>query len=170
MNNNYNNINLNPCYISGFVDAEACFHISIVDNAELRTGKSVRAMFQIALHNKDKALLYLIQKYFGVGVIIQRNDGAYYYKVSQVKDLMIILTHFNKYPLVTQKAADLELFKQVVVIMNRREHLTAEGLQEIVNLKASMNRELLPDKLLSEFPKSGTVNRAIINPLIYDPE
>lgn len=152
------------------MDAEGCFHISIVDNAELRTGKSVRAMFQITLHNKDKALLYLIQKYFGVGEVIQRNDGPFYYKVSQVKDLMVILAHFNKYPLVTQKAADLELFKQVVVIMARREHLTAKGLQEIVNLKASINLELLPDKLVSVFPKPGTISRPIINPLIYDPE
>jgi hypothetical protein len=80
------------------------------------------------------------------------------------------LAHFKKYPLVTQKAADLELFKQVVVIMARREHLTAKGLQEIVNLKASMNFELLPEKLFSEFPMSGTISRAIINPLIYDPE
>jgi hypothetical protein len=57
------------------------FHISILDNAELRTGKSVRAMFQITLHNRDKALLGLIQKYFGVGEVKQRNDGAFYYKV-----------------------------------------------------------------------------------------
>lgn len=152
------------------MDAEGCFHVSIVDRAELKTGKSVRTIFQISLHKKDKALLYLIQKYFGVGEVIERNDGAFYYRVSQVKDLMVVLAHFNKYPLLTQKGADLELFKQIVDKKTRKEHLTLKGLQEIVNLKASMNFEVLPDKLLSAFPKTAAESRPIINPVIYDPE
>jgi hypothetical protein len=61
-----NNNNLNPNFVSGFIDAEGCFHVSIVDRAELKTGKSVRVVFQISLHKKDKALLDLIRNYFGV--------------------------------------------------------------------------------------------------------
>jgi len=57
-----NNINLNPNYVSGFVDGEGCFHVSIVDRPELKAGKSVRVVFQISLHKKDKALLDLIKK------------------------------------------------------------------------------------------------------------
>jgi hypothetical protein len=83
---------------------------------------------------------------------------------------MLVLAHFEKYPLLTQKGADLELFKQTVEKMNRKEHLTTEGLQEIVNLKASMNFEVLSDKLLSAFPNTVTVSRPNINPVIYDPE
>jgi len=154
-----NNNKLNPNYVSGFTDAEACFHVSIVDREEFKVGKSVRAIFQISLHKKDKALLYLIQDFFGVGTIIERTDGAFYYRVSQIQDLMLVLAHFDKYPLLTQKGADLELFKQIVDKMNRKEHLTAEGLQEIANLKASMNFGL------------ETVEKPIIkDPVIYDPE
>jgi hypothetical protein len=58
------NNNLNPNFLSGFVDAEGCFHISIVDRAELKTGKSVRVIFQISLHKKDKALLDQIRNSF----------------------------------------------------------------------------------------------------------
>jgi len=54
MNNNNKN-NLNPNFVSGF--AYGCFHVSIVDKAELKAGKSVRVLFQISLHKKDKALL-----------------------------------------------------------------------------------------------------------------
>jgi hypothetical protein len=35
-----------------------------------------------------------------------------------------ILPHFKKYPLLTQKRADFELFKQIVFMMNNKEHLT----------------------------------------------
>lgn len=165
------NIKLNPSYVSGFVDAEGCFHVSIVDRPELKTGKSVRVIFQISLHKKDKALLDLIRDYFGVGVVKDRKDGAFYYKVSQVQDLMLVLAHFEKYPLLTQKGGDLELFKQIVEKMSCKEHLTMEGVQEIVNLKSSMNFGVLSDNLLSAFPNTEAVSRPIIkDPVIYDPE
>lgn len=45
-------------------------------------------LFQISLHRKDKVLLDQIKDFFGVGQVIDRNDGAFYYKVSQIKDLM----------------------------------------------------------------------------------
>jgi len=104
-------------------------------------------LFQISLHRKDKALLDQIKDFFGVGVVIDRNDGAFYYKVSQIKDLMLIINHFDMYPLLTEKRADFELFKQIVDIISRKEHLSEKGLQKIVNIKASMNFEKLSDNL-----------------------
>lgn len=157
--------------MSGFIDAEGCFHVSIIDRGELKAGKSVRVMFQISLHKKDKALLDLIRDYFGVGMVIDRKDDVFYYKVSGIQDLMHILAHFEKYPLLTQKGADLELFKQIVEKMIRKEHLTAKGMQEIVNLKASMNFEVLSDKLLSAFPDTVAVSRPIVKDTVtYNPD
>jgi len=45
----------------------------------------------------------------------------------------------EKYPLLTQKAADFLLFKKAVELVNNKAHLTVEGVKEIVNIKASMN-------------------------------
>jgi hypothetical protein len=69
----------------------------------------------------------------------------------------------DKYPLVTQKWADFELFKQVVDLLNRKEHLTIEGLQQIVSIKATMNRGL-SDVLKKAFPiqKIITVQRPVV--------
>jgi hypothetical protein len=65
----------------------------------------------------------------------------------------------------------LELFKQTIEKINRKEHLTTEGLQKIVNLKASMNFEVLSDNLLSAFPNTVAVSRPTVkDPVIYDPE
>ena len=84
---------------------------------------------------------------------------------------MLILAHFEKYPLLTKKGVDLELFKQIIEKINRKEHLTMDGLQEIVNLKASMNFGVLSDNLLSAFPNTVAEIRSIIkDPLIYNPD
>jgi hypothetical protein len=96
---------------------------------------------KIVLHQKDEALLKLIKAFFGVGNISKRDDYIEYV-VTSVKDILIIVNHFSKYPLVTQKKADYELFKQAYNLVSRKEHLTAEGLGKIVSIRASMNNGL----------------------------
>lgn len=165
----YNSNLINPGFISGFIDAEGCFHISVVEHKNLKIGYSVRVIFQISLHEKDKALLDSIKDYFGVGKVIARKDGVYYYQVTQIKDLILILDHLAKYPLITQKRIDCELFKQVVYLMIEQKHLTKEGLAKIVNIKAAMNFKVLSDKLLSNFSDVKPVERPVVKDIeIYD--
>ena len=51
----------------------------------------------------------------------------------------VIISHFDKYPLITQKRADFELFKQAFKIVLDKKHLTKEGLCKIIAIKMSMN-------------------------------
>ena len=74
----------------------------------------------------------------------------------------VILPHFDKYPLKTQKLADYLLFKEVVIMMKRGEHLTSSGLKVIMNIRASMNRGLTP-ALKEAFPDYLPVNRPLID-------
>ena len=67
------------------------------------------------------------------GNIRKHGKDSIQYRVSSIKDLKVIIDHFDKYPLITQKLADYLLFKQFVEILSRKEHLTKEGLQQIVN-------------------------------------
>ena len=57
--------------------------------------------------------------------------------------------------------ADFLLFKKAVKLIENKDHLTIDGLNQIVNLKASMNRGL-SDMLKSEFPNNIPVIRPII--------
>jgi len=104
----------------------------------------VKAVFEIHLHIKDKALLEMIQASLGgVGNITTR-DNQVSFKV-YYKDLAVLIDHLGNYPLITKKRSDFELFKRVLQLMNRQEHLTSEGLREIVSIKASMNKGLSED-------------------------
>jgi len=103
----------------------------------------------------------------GVGSVrILKSQNAINYTVSRIGDLNnVIISHFIKYPLISQKRADFELFKSIVEIMNRKGHLTLEGLQEIVNIRASINLGL-SEELKAEFPDVIAVQR----PLVQLPE
>ena len=101
----------------------------------------MKASIRIALHLKDLALIKQIQLFFGVGSInISKRDNQAVYSVTSVKYLInVIIPHFGKYPLITQKRADFILFKLAVEMINRKEHLTEEGIRKIVSIKAAMN-------------------------------
>lgn len=58
------------------------------------------------------------------------------FRVSSIKDLKMIIKHFDSYPLITNKQADFLLFKQAVNLIENKEHLTHKGLLELVGIKA----------------------------------
>ena len=64
----------------------------------------------------------------------------------------VIIPHFNKYPLISQKRKDFELFKLGLDLINKKEHTTMEGLAKLVAIKSSMNNLSLPDQLKASFP------------------
>jgi hypothetical protein len=67
------------------------------------------------------------------------------------------------YPLLTQKAADFNLFVQIVQLMNKGAHLNLNhaGLQQIANIKASLNKSI-SDFVLSKFHIINPVKRETI--------
>ena len=112
----------------------------------------MRLSFEINLNEKDIAILVQIKIFFRVGSIdYNKKTKSFLFRVNSQKDLIIIIDHFEKYPLITQKQTDFKLFQQVYYLMLRGEHLTQAGLQEIIAFRASVNRGL-SQKLLSVFP------------------
>jgi|SRR5260221_6592546 hypothetical protein len=69
-------------------------------SSKYRLGYQVQAIFKISLHNKDYDLLCQIQDYFGVGSITKHGSTTLQYTVKSLKDLSIIISHFDKYPLI----------------------------------------------------------------------
>ena len=155
-------VKLNPYYITGFVDGEGSFIVTINPHTGYRTGYRVKATFSIGLHKRDLALLQWIQQFLGVGSIANLSLNGIIYRVSDLKELNVIISHFDKYPLLTKKQADFLLFKQVISLMEQGEHLSTEGLNKILSLKASMNLGL-SDQLDRAFPGIVPVMRPVLN-------
>lgn len=102
----------------------------------------------------------LIKTSLGVGQISKHGRDSIELRVSSVKDLLVIIDHFDKYPLITQKLADYILFKRVLELMNRQEHLILEGLNKVVAIKASVNKGL-SSELNKAFPDIIPVQKTV---------
>jgi len=144
---------LNPNWVTGFVDAEGCFMINITKRETNRMGWQIRPCFQIKLHHRDKELLMKIKYFFNeIGSISFSNDNGVMYRVNKLDDIInIIIPHFDKYPLITQKQSDYKTFKNIVELINKGEHLNENGIIKIINLKTVLNKGL-SEKLRINFP------------------
>ena len=92
--------------------------------------------------NEDRSqVLHMIETYFGCGSI--RSDPGDKTVKWEVRSLGLLLSrvipHFREWPLLSAKQADFESFASVCERMDRRAHLTGDGLIEIVKIVAEMN-------------------------------
>jgi hypothetical protein len=161
MNNTYKN--LDPNWITGFTDAEGCFYINIYKSKNSKNNWGVCASFGIMLHIKDKDILLNIKSFFdGIGNI-HYSKNVCVYRVNKLQDIInLIIPHFDKYSLITQKQSDFLLFKEIVYLMLNKEHLNKNGLLKILNLKASLNRGI-PESLSYLFPDIIKVKKPCVN-------
>ncbi len=161
---------LNDFWIVGFTDGEGCFHISINKIPGMSLGWQVLPEFRIVQHEKDEKLLYKIKEYFGFGdVKINRTDfhgTRKEFRVRGLENLNKIVEFFNKNKLNTSKRKDFEIFSEVINLMNKKEHLTKEGLDKIAKLISEMNRKPKINYLKSsETIRSSLREQDIVRPL-----
>lgn len=162
--NNHHLSYVKPEVWSGLIDGEGSFSIIIVKSKIRKLGWRAELRFQIGLHTKDINLLYYLQEHLqGVGSInLSRDKNIVNYSINSLKGWELLISHLDKYPLCTQKHADYLLFKKAFALVKEKLHLTIQGLNEIVNIKASMNLGL-SQVLKSEFPKYFPVERPQLN-------
>ena len=158
------NKKLNNWWITGLIDAEGSFGVNLTKNNTRKLGYIIAVYIELGMNYKDKTLIYKIKDAFNSGNIFYNpNDKTYKWKVSDVNQISNkIIPHFKKYFLLTQKRADFEIFAKVINIIETKEHLTLKGLQEIINLKASLNLGL-SDKLKKNFPNTIPVFKSKIS-------
>jgi hypothetical protein len=110
---------MDPWFVTGFVDAEGSFLISIFKDKDYKTGWRVKLNFCITLHKKDKVILEDIQFTLGAGRIYKHDELACQWIVSSKEDFIQIIKHFDKYKLLTQKQADYELWKKAFNLIQK---------------------------------------------------
>ena len=128
-------------WVVGFVDGEGCFYVGINSQPEMKTGYQVLPEFTVVQHKQDVQLLYALKEFFGCGVVRQNHGDRRAYRVRGVEHLQErIIPFFEKHSLKTKKHLDFLKFRKVLMMMQRNEHLTLEGIEKIRQIASEMNR------------------------------
>ena len=130
-----------PSYISGYVDGEGCFSVSISPRRTLLVGWEVRPSLSVSQNADRSEVLLAIQRYFGCGTLRpDRSDRTLKWEVRSLPVLIErVVPHFETHPLLSGKRTDFELFAGICRRMVRGRHREPAGLKEIVMMASRMN-------------------------------
>jgi hypothetical protein len=138
-------LELDPRWVTGFVDGEGCFSVSIHRNLNARStgGWQLHPVFHVYQHARHRAVLEALIPLFGCGRLRPKgpNSSVWTFAVDSLKDLdEHVLPFFERYPLVV-KAGDFGRFAAIVRSMRRKEHLAHDGFERLVRLAFAMNAD-----------------------------
>ena len=128
-------------YITGYVDGEGCFSVTFNRRPAMNTGWELRPSFSVSQNEDRRQVLDKIREYFGCGYIRRDySDKTVKFEIRDHKELMTkVIPHFQKYPFISAKQKDFNLFVRICGMVDARKHLTRNGFVEIVELAYQMN-------------------------------
>ena len=143
-------------YISGYVDGEGCFTVTFNKRTKAKLGWELRPSFSVSQNEDRRQVLDLMREYFGCGHIRRDYaDKTVKFEIRDHNDLEKVIIHFDRFPLLSKKQQDFQLFKQVWRIIKSGRHLHKDGFAEIVNLAYQMNgsgkRKRVKEEILNSF-------------------
>src|ERR1700730_4809043 len=141
-------------WVTGFLDGEGCFSISLVrqphraNRVGYRTGYQLTHEFAVTQGAKSLQCLEALQTYFGVGAVYantrydNHHETLHRFVVRKRSDLSgVVIPFFREYPLRTAKRTDFDKFAYCVEQMEHGRHLTRSGLADLVEIVATMNHQ-----------------------------
>lgn len=133
---------LNPHYVVGFIDGEGSFSVSIGRHKTLARKLEVRPEFEIELRADDKKILERVAVTIGCGKIYDCSYERYgwyphvKYKITNTIDMEKYLFPFlDRYQLQAKKAKSYKFFREIVLMVRSKKHLTDAGFNKIVKLR-----------------------------------
>lgn len=138
---------LSPEYVCGFIDGEGSFSISIGKHKTLKRGFEVRPEFEIELRADDQEILERILITIGCGRIYDCSYERYgwyphsKYKITSIWDMKNTLFPFlDAHPLQAKKAKSYLLFREIVLMVCDKRHLSDDGFHKITALRDELRK------------------------------
>ena len=130
-------------YLYGLIDGEGMFHVGIVPSPFTRLGWQVIYLFKVAQNPIGETVLRSLQERLGCGTIAPNakaggRDRTLKYVVRDLENLTERVVPFCDGKLVVKREA-FNRFKDVLARVRGGDHLTAQGLLEIVDIAYAMN-------------------------------
>jgi LAGLIDADG endonuclease len=152
-------------YLAGFTDGEGSFNVSFRPRKDYPIPWKISLSFNVS--QKDRVILALFKRHLGCGTLRSRPDGVWYYETTNLTALREhVIPFFERFPFLSaKKKRDFVKFKQIVALVKRGEHLKADGIRKILEIREGMNdggkrRHSHADILATLTESSETIRRA----------
>lgn len=144
INNKLSLFSLNDSWLAGFTDASAarCFNVNIFKRPETKTGYRICLRFILDQKNGFD-VLDKIRILFGSGRVnlqgTSQTNNVFRYQTDSFKSVLILKNYFNIHCLKSKKYESYLNWLKVHDIIQKKEHLTLTGLNNIRKIKKTIN-------------------------------
>lgn len=126
-------------YLAGFTDGEGSFNVTFRERKDYKIPLKISLCFNIS--QKDPVILSLFKKHLQCGSMRVRQDGVWYYEVNNFNSICEnVIPFFKRFGFLSaKKKRDFAKFVQISQIISDEDHLTYEGILEILEIRKEMN-------------------------------
>ncbi len=138
--------NLNNYWLAGFADADSSFQIKIIPichtqkPVEVTEHKKFEVRLNFQIDKKKNDLLILIKQFLGGNIGYRKNQDTYYYGSTSFGSAKKVINYFDRYHLLSSKYINYLKWRKAYIHIQNKEHLSNTGLEKIINLKSTMNK------------------------------
>jgi hypothetical protein len=124
------------------MSGDGCFFVAIHKSDTHKTGYRIGLEISFSQHSRDEILFNKIKNVLECGFIHNYSKGnAILLRIRKFEDIYNkIIPIFNKYKIEGIKSLDYLDFCLVAELINKKAHLTLEGLEKICKIKFNMNK------------------------------
>ena len=117
--------------------------VEIVKSKTNKIEDSVSLRFMISKHSREEQLMLNLIHSLNCGKL-NKNNNCLNLTIRRFGDIdKILIPFFQKYPIIGQKSLDFQDFCRASKLINRKDHLTIEGLKNLIEIKNGMNTRRL---------------------------
>nr|YP_009493157.1 LAGLIDADG endonuclease [Ganoderma leucocontextum]AWJ63952.1 LAGLIDADG endonuclease [Ganoderma leucocontextum] len=132
---------MNINWLCGFMSADGHFGLNIRRHIKFILGANCEPIITISQDGVSLITLECIATFLGVGKVIKDspNRTTYAYYLTSVKNINLFIRKIEGVDILGAKALDFVDFCKGMEIINKKEHLTKEGINELKPLSSQMN-------------------------------
>lgn len=140
---------LENAWLAGFIDADGSFDLRVSQQSEGAAKNRVAARFRLEQRKVDpgsgvsySSVLGSIRNVFDVSLKTSvHNIKVEYYliEITSAAKLAVLVDYLDRFPLFSSRRLDYEDFRTCHLMMVANEHITQQGRDRALHLKASMN-------------------------------
>lgn len=128
-------------WLAGFFSGDGCFFIDIFKSKSSKINYAVKLRALISQHSRDELLINALVNILGYSTVSKHSKiNLVTFTVAKFEDVYgKIIPLFYQYQIEGVKLLDFKDFCEAAKLVNKKAHLTLEGLEQIRSIKSRMN-------------------------------
>lgn len=145
-------------YFAGFVDGEGSFHLTFRRRQDYKLPWKVSLCLNVS--QKDKVVLALLKRHLQCGELRYKSDDVWMFEVNNLNSIRDnVIPFFTRFGFLSaKKKRDFAIFQRMAALMQAGAHLTRDGIEQLLQMRASMNdggkRKYTDEHILAAFNNS----------------